>query len=107
MNITVIKIMAHLIDKDLLLKAIKSRRNELVDLMHQVPYASNYSVWSSNVDLLDEIKKAVEILEVKEVDLEKEIDIELDTRWRGEYLYTRKFRESAKHFFELGLKAQK
>lgn len=46
-------------------------------------------------------------LEVKEVDLEKEIDKEIETRWRGEYLFTSKFRESARHFFELGLKAQK
>ena len=46
-------------------------------------------------------------LEVKEMDLEKEIDRELEIRWRGEYIYTKKFRESAKHFFELGLKAQK
>ena len=45
--------------------------------------------------------------EMKEVNLEKEIDIEIETRWRGEYLFTSKFRESAKHFFELGLKAQK
>jgi len=44
-------------------------------------------------------------LEVKEVDLDKEIDRELETRWRGEYLYTQKFRESAKHFYELGLNA--
>jgi len=46
-------------------------------------------------------------LEVKEVDLEKEIDKEIETRWRGEYLFTSKFRESARHFFELGLNAQK
>lgn len=49
----------------------------------------------------------LDTLEVKEVDLEKEIDREIETRWRGEYLFTSKFRESAKHFFELGLKAQK
>lgn len=46
-------------------------------------------------------------IEVKELDIEKEIDKEIETRWRGEYLFTSKFRESAKHFFELGLKAQK
>ena len=49
----------------------------------------------------------LDILEVKEIDLKQEIDRELETRWRGEYLSTSKFRESAKHFFELGLKAQK
>ena len=54
----------------------------------------------------DEIER-LEKLKVKEAGLEKEIEKELETRWRGEYLYTTKFRESAKHFFELGLKAQK
>ena len=44
---------------------------------------------------------------VKEVDLEKEIDEELQRIWYGEYLNTDKFSESAKHFFELGLKIQK
>ena len=56
---------------------------------------------------LDEIRFFLETLEVKEIDLEKEIDKEIETRWRGEYLFTSKFRESAKHFFELGLKTQK
>lgn len=46
-------------------------------------------------------------LEVKEVDLEDEIDKELDEEWYGEYIEHDKFRKSAKHFFELGLKAQK
>ena len=45
----------------------------------------------------------INTFEVKEVDLEKEIDKEIETRWRGEYLFTSKFRESAKHFFQLGL----
>ena len=49
----------------------------------------------------------IDTLEVKAVDLAQEIDRELERRWRGEYLYTQKFRESAKHFFELGLKAQR
>lgn len=40
--------------------------------------------------------------EQPEVDLEKEIDRELDTRWKGEYLSTSKFRESARHFAKWG-----
>lgn len=43
----------------------------------------------------------------KEVDLNKEIEKEIETRWYGEYLSTEKFKESAKHFFELGLKVKK
>jgi hypothetical protein len=42
----------------------------------------------------------------KEVDLEKEIEKEIETRWYGEYLFTEKFKESAKHFYELGLRTK-
>ena len=62
---------------------------------------------------LKELLSFLDTLEVKEVeeepsdDLEQEIENELERTWCGEYLDTDKFRESAKHFFELGLKAQK
>ena len=42
----------------------------------------------------------------KEVDLEKEIEKGIETRWYGEYLFTEKFKESAKHFYELGLRTK-
>ena len=48
-----------------------------------------------------------ENFEAKGVDLSREIEKEIKTRWYGEYLCTEKFEESAKHFFELGLKVQK
>ena len=54
----------------------------------------------------DEVKEIIQ-QEQPEVDLKKEIDRELDTRWKGEYLSTSKFRESARHFFNLGLNARK
>lgn len=65
---------------------------------------------NSNSDIviaLFGLKSFLDTLEVKEVDLNREIEKEIETRWRGEYLFTTKFKESAKHFFELGLKAQK
>jgi len=52
---------------------------------------------------LEEVQCELDTLEVKEVDLNREIEKEIETRWRGEYLFTSKFRESAKYFFELGL----
>lgn len=54
-------------------------------------------------------KENLEVKDVKEPskDLEEEIYKELDENWYGEYIDLDKFRESAKHFFELGLKAQK
>ena len=52
------------------------------------------------------LRDFLDTLETKEVDLNREIEKEIETRWRGEYLFTTKFKESAKHFFELGLKAK-
>ena len=63
----------------------------------------NGMFWSGFFACLKEFSFFVDHLEVKEVDLDKEIDREIETRWRGEYLFTSKFRESAKHFFELGM----
>ena len=42
-----------------------------------------------------------------EVDLEKEIDDELDRNWRGYYIERRRFVESVKYFYNLGLNARK
>ena len=50
------------------------------------------------------LDRLINSLEIKEVNLDAEIDKELETRWKGEYLFTAKFRESAKHFIELGMK---
>ncbi len=58
-------------------------------------------------DCAKDILSYLDSLEVKNVDLNREIDKEIETRWRGEYLFTSKFRESAKYFFELGLKAKR
>lgn len=66
---------------------------------------------SDRVESLENLLCFIDALEVKEevkdADLERGIEKELDTRWYGEYLDTDKFKESAKYFFELGLKAQK
>ena len=86
--------MAHLIDKDALVAEITKRKKRNV---------LNEGAFEEDIDILSFINT----LEVKEVDLEKEIDKELDRNWYGEYINLDKFRESANHFFELGLKAQK
>lgn len=75
--------------------------------------AASYSGGSEH-DYLCRVKESVykdllsflDTLEVKEVDLDREIEREIETRWRGEYLFTTKFKESAKHFFELGLNTE-
>ena len=64
----------------------------------------HYDEWEEGQD---SERKAIlgilDTLEVKDVDLNREIEKEIETRWRGEYLFTTKFKESAKHFFELGM----
>ena len=96
--------MKHLIDKDALVAKIKRKRNQEVQWMDRQGYTEYHlGLRDGYADILS----FLDSLEVKEVDLKKEIDKELDRNWYGEYINLDKFRESAKHFFELGLKAQK
>ena len=67
----------------------------------------SYIAWSEHIATCGKILSYINTLEVKEVDLGKEISKELRMVWYGEYLDLEKFEKSAKHFFELGLKAQK
>ena len=90
-----------LIDKDALLAEIDKLESELS------PNFYEYNYDAAKAELLDILKNFLDTIEGKEVDLNREIEKEIETRWRGEYLFTTKFKESAKHFFELGLKAQK
>ena len=56
-----------------------------------------------------QVREAVNALEVKEVDLEKEITIYLGDNWKQDtpIEVQNDMISYAKHFFELGLKAQK
>ena len=65
--------------------------------------ATQVAVSEGNKIVLIKLLYFLDTLEVKEVDLKREIEKEIETRWHGEYLFTEKFKESAKHFFELGL----
>jgi len=103
--------MVHLIDKDTLVAEIE----KLEEL---------YCYGESNCMLIaksvfDSIKNIINTLEVKEVDLEKEIKNEIDEYWYdNDYgaiqrhggtitMEVSDVKDIAKHFFELGLKAQK
>lgn len=90
-----------LIDKDRIVAEIKRRFDE-----YSSSILKHYDACKeAKAQELGKILTILDTLEVKEVDLDKEIEKEIETRWRGEYLFTSKFRESAKHFFELGLNA--
>lgn len=94
--------MVQYIDKATVVEEIKKKLDK-----HSKLHTFNYEA----VKDLESLWYFLDTLEVKEevkdADLDRGIEKELDTRWYGEYLDTDKFKESAKYFFELGLKAQK
>lgn len=92
-----------LIDKAALVAEIDKLKGKVNDI-------SSFSNGWQQALRLAEIE--IDTLEVKEVDLEKEIDFAMPSKYcwsgDGEAVYSKKqMRNFAKHFFELGLKAQK
>ena len=79
-----------LIDKNELLEELKKLKQNLS---------------ASPIVVIEDVKSLVESLEVKEVDLEKEIN--RFTMSKELYEADSVIKAVAKHFFELGLKAQK
>ena len=93
--------MVHLIDKDTLVAEIKRRQQTW---QHQDQQYVN-----GGKDVCDYLLGFIDTLEVEEVDLEKEIDDYIDTKevWEIQESPLISIENAAKHFFELGLKAQK
>lgn len=92
--------MAHLINKDALVAEIEKRIKR-----YDTPtdgMGSNYS----HQHECKEILSFIDTLEVKEVDLEKEMDTYFETMQvlEHENIFETTFQNIAKHFFELGLK---
>lgn len=91
--------MAHLIDKDALVAKIERIRNLVGDGKFLSEYESGCR--DKTLDICNDLLSFLDTLEVKEVDLEKEYNdfIKSDN--------CRSIFETAKYFFELGLRAQK
>ena len=97
-----------LIEKDALLAEIDRR----IKVLQKNPYENHKTICH-----LDSLKQSIDTLEVKEMDLEKHLkeDIEdvyfdlngVAVKGATYYLTVEDIKEIAKHFFELGLKAQK
>ena len=96
--------MAHLIDKSALVAEIESYKNSFCD---RNGYLEDRETNGLAYDTLCELEDSIDTLEVKEVDLEKEIREYLSTYWPNEKELHPFLGHMAKHFFELGLKAQK
>ena len=119
--------MTYLIDKDALVAEIEKRLDELYNLLPDASKVENGSITISEVcntgkyTELESFRRFLDTLEVKEVDLEKAIDdyiythegrkrlaLELDWKYCNLTLKgSNEIIKFAKHFFELGLKAQK
>jgi hypothetical protein len=104
--------MTHLIDKDALVAEIERRLhfdNNWIEgdkrrQMHTNGVSTAYYKRIGSKHACESILDFVNTLEVKDVDLEKEVEL-----WYNEYAGNYKFDWNgfAKHFFELGLKASK
>ena len=105
--------MKEYIDKSEVVAEIESKRKYAQHLGDNAINGSMQQFYDGMKQGCVDILSFLDTLEVKEVeekpsdDLEEEIDKELHENWYGEYINLDQFRESAKHFFELGLKAQK
>lgn len=105
--------MAQYIDKAALVAEIK----RLIAFYSKEIEDNKEDPWAMDIakrDILQEILSFLDTLEVKEVDLEKELDTwrhnhfhgRRDKDAAGEYLERSSQLDIAKHFFELGIKAQ-
>ena len=86
------------IDKDALIAEIEKELNTTKKYSTEYVNGKKYA--------LKKILSFIDTLEVKEVDLEKEIASQYESNYE-DYLTYEEFADIAKHFFELGLKAQK
>ena len=95
--------MTHYIDKDALVAEIERLKSEYVKHNRNKFCAE----WSCGV--LDNILSFIDTLEVKDVDLDKEIDryYNIEAPKEFEDVLYKDIEKFAEHFFELGLKAQK
>lgn len=100
--------MAQYISKSALEAKIKEWRDKIRNGIITIPLSGKDKAYATfEYEILGKVIQFINRLEVKEVDLEKELDRYTNS---AEYVYN-ETRDSyflvAKHFFELGLKAQK
>ena len=96
--------MKHLIDKDTLLARIKKLNMDIGNIFNE--YEEGF--WDGRTSAFDDVICALDTIEVKEVDLEKEYKdfVEEDPVY-NKLVNGIVGKAIAKHFFELGIKAQK
>lgn len=109
--------MKRYIDKDALAVEIEKRIENLISLSESCPAnTAGRTGFYAQAQTLEGIKNFINALEVKEMDLEEELDSYFakfkgleNWNWRIDSvnIHAQGIYDFAKHFFELGLKAQK
>lgn len=95
--------MSHLIDKDALVAEIEKLQSEIAK---EKKSHEGLSMWYNGINHgFNLTKDILNTLEVKEVDLEKEVD-KIMPRFLNHITCREEEIKFAKHFFELGLKAK-
>ena len=103
--------MAQYLDKDALVAEIERRLDELYNLLPNASKVENGMITISEAcntgkyTALESFKGYIDTLEVKEVDLEKELDTMITPELKFHKALPSLF-DVAKHFFELGLNTQ-
>lgn len=104
-----------LIDKDALVVGIEDWRDKIIKSISDIPLTGRDRADATfEYEILGEVKSFLNFFIVKEVDLEKELELFFypHVPW-GDYSYNERENiaewslKIAKHFFEFGLKAQK
>ena len=102
------------IDAEKLIADIVKKKNQLVSLMNKIYYAANYKEWEAELNSYNKITSLIESLRQEQpgVDLEEEIGHwidKLDDKYCTlvEDYSVQDIKNTAHHFYELGLKARK
>lgn len=100
--------MAQYIDKAAVVAGIDDWRDKIKKGVFSIPLTGNERAYSAfEYEVLGKVISYLDTLEVKEVDLEKEIELvkgdyeQVDVAWNNDFDYL------AKHFFELGINTRK
>lgn len=108
MEIKLKQVMAQYIDKEAVVAEIESKfqkywkKGEESDSLQD----GNAKYWGGVLSCLNEVKTLINTFEVKEVNLKEEIQSWVEDNSVNGY-YREDVYETAEHFFELGLQAQK
>ena len=91
------------------MKARIKKTGEIIDVYHEPQHGQVSNIYKESVFVNGRMwqENELEFIEPKDIDLEKEIELikgdykQVDVAWNNDFDYI------ARHFFELGLKAQK